>query len=38
MKESKSRESCHLSEEEDAFDAEGVQVKHFKGGGASKTF
>ena len=30
VKESKSQESCHLSEEEDAFDAEGVQVKHFK--------
>ena len=26
MKESKSQESCHLSEEEDVFDAEGVQV------------
>ena len=26
VKESKSQESCHLSEEEDVFDAEGVQV------------
>ena len=26
VKESKSQESCHLSEEEDAFDAEGLQV------------
>ena len=26
VKESKSQESCHLSEEEDAFDAEAVQV------------
>ena len=26
VKESKSQDSCHLSEEEDVFDAEGVQV------------
>ena len=26
VKESKSQESCHLSEEEDVFDAEAVQV------------